>query len=290
MDARQTQYVPTLVPGKNLPSDVRLSPYAGKTRQPFRFLDLPAEIRRYIYDLWIPDTLHVSLGCRGIRLQYFAETREGFCFQVISPRPFFLSRQIYDEFCHALFARSTWSFSCANLLSKAFCRLHKFTTDRIRHVSIRLTADSSTVTRRPTRKSKKGSNFPAFEPAQLLRQMKQLQTLLIYINLTDFGCLVSTRNSERENRATNICAASYVANFTWDGLQTRVPFAESDLTPDFIRTLKAHCGDGNVSSVPKHKDRYAGQMVDIVISPCTVVDQTGGDGGRRMFQPSLPGR
>ena len=98
--------------------------------------------------------------------------------------------------------------------------------------------------------------------------MNQLQTLLIYINLADFGYV---RANPRTAFPANTIAANCVADFTWEGLETRVPFAKSVLDKEFIRTLKLRCGEANVSLVPKADDRYAGQMVDVVVSQCAVV-------------------
>ena len=94
--------------------------------------------------------------------------------------------------------------------------------------------------------------------------MDQLRTLLIYINLSDFG--FSPSAPPGENLAANVLAATHVVNVTWTGLQTKVPFAASDLSKDFLQQLNRFCGAANVSVVPKREDRYAGQMVDVVIS------------------------
>ncbi len=97
--------------------------------------------------------------------------------------------------------------------------------------------------------------------------MKQLQTLLIYIHLYDFGYI---RANPWTAIPANTIAANCVSDFTWGGLETRVPFAKSLLDHEFVRTLKLRCGEANVSLVHKPEDRYAGQMVDVVISQCVV--------------------
>ncbi len=159
-----------------------------KVIQPFRFLDLPPGIRETIYDLWIPGKLHVSLGRRGIRLEYFMETLGSISFQILTCTQFFLNRQFYDEFCHALFTRSTWYYSSTTLLVDAFVRLPKSTRDQIRHLSLRLTEQSVEKSPIPPEPSHDGSPVAAFETTQwYLRQMKGLQTLFLNINLIDFG-------------------------------------------------------------------------------------------------------
>ncbi len=278
MSVSQYQYAASSVARKTIPSNAGLAPPTGKPiyAQTFRFLDLPGEIRKTIYDLWIPTVLHISLGFKGIRLQYFSETEEGLCFQTISIRPFFLNRQLYQEFCYALFARSTWCFSSADLLVKVFSRLPNPTKDRIRHVSMRLAAEGSKDTPGPGRESSGTIGIGALQLSQcLLRQMNQLQTLALNINLPDFlhrDRYSSTRISARGYGTATILAANCVADFAWEGLQTRIPFAASDLFQPFTDTLKRRCGDANVSVVLKHKDRYARQMVDVVISQYNVVD------------------
>lgn len=247
-----------------------------ESKQPFRFLDLPAEIRRIIYDLWIPNVLHVSTGFKGVRLQHFIEAPQGLSFQSISIHPFFLNKQFYQEFCHALFARTTWTFSSTYLLDRIFECLPKPPIDRIRHISVRLTSlfnNAASVQR---------SDHGILETSALrlaqrhLREMTHLQTLVININLVDFRCCslnqLTKKFAQANGRATRL-AANCVADFTWEGLQTRVPFAASNLTHDFVEILKRRCGEANVAVVEKHKDRYAGQMVDVVISQCKVVDQ-----------------
>lgn len=105
--------------------------------------------------------------------------------------------------------------------------------------------------------------------------MNGLQTLGLSINLADFRRTKSdslTRNLAPETGTANILAANCVADFTWDGLQTWVPFAQSNLSREFMDTLRRRCGDANVSLVLKHKDRYAGQMVDVIISQSTVLE------------------
>jgi hypothetical protein len=254
---------------------MRSAPLTGRAIQPFRFLDLPAEIRNIIYDLWIPPVLHASLGGRGIRLGYFEEASGAAYFQTLFLCPFFLNRQFYQEFCYALVARSTWSFSSADLLPKVLGRLLPSTRDRIRHISVRLTAHSTNETSTAQRESNNRLAISAFHLAQRhLRHMNQLQTLVIYINLSDFGCRVNTPGTRKRGRDTAIVlAANCVADFTWEGLQTRVPFVESNLTAEFLDTLRRRCGDANVSLVVKGKHHYAGQMVDVVISQCAVMDQ-----------------
>ncbi len=107
---------------------------------------------------------------------------------------------------------------------------------------------------------------------QILLHMKQLQTLLVYLQLSDFGY----RHADpRTAISANTVAANTVADFTWAGLETRVPFAKSELDREFVRTLKLRCGDANVSLVPRVEDRYAGPMVDVVISQFAVASPVG---------------
>ncbi|ERF69416.1 hypothetical protein EPUS_05961 [Endocarpon pusillum Z07020] len=269
MSTRLSPYYPVLVPRNEVPSSAKLAPFATRPAQPFRFLDLPAEIRRYIYDLWIPSFLHVSTGCGRVRLQYFTDTREGLIFQTLSVRPFFLNRQFYHEFWYSLFARTTWCFSNPDLLLSALECLSNPMVDRIRHVSVRLGEYGRWPKVRSNTPSKDRSHSFDFRSAvQTLRHMDQLQTLLIYINLADFGYV---RANPWTALPANTIAANCVADFTWSGLVTRVPFARSVLDQEFIRTLKFRCGEASVSLVPKPEDRYAGQMVDVVISQCAVV-------------------
>jgi hypothetical protein len=115
--------------------------------------------------------------------------------------------------------------------------------------------------------------------------MKQLQTLVININLAEFSCRdswSSTKNLAHDRNTAYTLAAYCVADFAWEGLQTRVPFAESNLSKRFTDVLRKRCGCANVSVVQRHKDRYAGQLVDVVISQCAVLDgdgvETGNDG------------
>ena len=260
-----------LYPSKTAQSKKKLVPVTGKAIQPFRFLDLPPEIRETIYDLWIPSVLHVSLGCRGIRLGYFMEAFGSISFQTLScTHLFFLNRQFYDEFCHALFTRSTWCFSSTNLLVKAFKRLPKPTRDRIRHVSMRLTGQFVEQPSIPSTSSDDGLSLVGFQTAQRhLRQMKELQTLVFSINLVDFGCRSNLTRTINKDPAI-VLAANCVADFTWEGVETRVPFVQSALPEEFVEMLRRRCGEANVSLVLKHKERYAGQMVDVVISQCAV--------------------
>lgn len=266
MNQRQSRYVAVVCPTKHMPSNTRSAPFIGRPRPPFRFLDLPAEIRESIYDIWIPTILHVSLGLRGVRLQYFRETAGSLCFLTISIRPFFLNRQFYQEFCHTLFLRSTWCFSSANLLAQVFDRIPKWTAERIRHVSMRLISQSTRETL-PSTHGDLGKVPPS--PFTLARcglgKMSQLQTLCINLNLADFACKAPIR--ARDNRFACAFAANRVADFTRVGVQTRVPFVQANLPSEFMNMLRARCGDGSVSVVLKHHDRYAGQMVDVVISP-----------------------
>jgi hypothetical protein len=242
--------------------------------KPFRFLDLPPEIRKTIYDLWIPSVLHVSMGFRGVRLQHFELTHDGLFFQAISFRPFFLNRQFYQEFCHALFTRATWSFSSADLLPKVLARMPPTIRSRIRHISLRLTAQGTLERETPIREDNDRMAIMTFQMCQrVLRTMPLLQTLIVNINLSDFHCRENnhlTKNLARGDREAVKIAANCVADFTWEGLQTRVPFCASNLTGDFMDTLRLRCGEANVKVVWKHKDRYAGQMVDVVVSQCPV--------------------
>lgn len=286
MSQRQSRYVAVVCPRKKNPSNIRLAPFTGRPIHPFRFLDLPAEIREIIYDLWIPTVLHVSLGLRGIRLQHFSETREGLCFQAISISPFLLNRQFYQEFRHALFVRSTWCFSSANLLAKVFSRIPKSTSDMIRHVSMRMITQGSRNTSASTGDLSVALTYSPFRAAlHYLRQMQHLQTLLININFSDFTFKDSdpyNGNHFRDCGSPFTIAAYCVGEFTWVGLETRIPFSQNNLPKEFMHTLQARCGTTNVSLVMKHKDRYAGQMVDVVICPSTAtyfhttvgVDQT----------------
>jgi hypothetical protein len=275
MSIRHLQLSASSSPRKTTSTNGRLAAI-----QPFRFLDLPPEIRRTIYDLWIPSILHVSLGSKGIRLQYFAERCGALYFLAITIRPFFLNRQLYQEFCHALFARSTWCFSSADLLNNVFGRLPKLTRSRVRHISICLTGQGTKESSTEARASNDRLAIGAFQQAQRnLRQLDNLQTLVVSINLADFRCRPgdpTTSSLARNKGVANRLAANCVADFTWDGLQTRVPFAESNLSTEFTETLKQRCGEANVSLQRKYKDRYAGQMVDVVVSQCTVIDQPNG--------------
>ncbi len=273
MSTRQSVHHPALVPRtyRHPNSAVEAVPLATTRRTPaFRFFDLPAEIRRYIYTLWIPPSLHVSTGPGRVRLQHFTETRQGLVFASFSIRPFFLNQQFYHEFWYAVFARSTWSFSYPSLLLPSFRALSAATVDRIRRVSIRLGeyGDLATSSSCSTGISKDRSMAFAFRRArQILLHMKQLQTLLIYLHLSDFGY---RQTDPRTALPANTLAANCVADFTWAGLETRIPFAKSELGREFVRTLKLRCGDANVSLVPKAEDRYAGPMLDVVISQCAV--------------------
>lgn len=271
---QESRYYPVMVPRNTYPSAVKLAPFTPRLTQSFPFLDLPAEIRRYVYDLWIPIFFHVSTGRGRVRLQYFTETLQGLLFETFSVSPFVLNRQFYQEFWHSLFARSTWSFSNPGLLLTAFRTLstNSVVVDRIRHVSIRLGEYSKMSPSRSRSNCPSDDNATIFSfrrARQTLLHMKQLQTLLVYLNLSDFGYV---RANPRTAIPANTVAANCVADFTWAGLETRVPFAKSVLDNEFIRTLRLRCGDANVSLVPKAEDRYAGQMVDVVVSQCAVVD------------------
>jgi hypothetical protein len=279
MSAHQSQRYAVVRPRKDIPSSIGLPPLRAPS-PPFGFLDLPAEIRTTIYNLWIPSVLHVSLGLRGIRLLHFADTSESFSFQAVSIRPFFLNRQFYHEFCHALFTRSTWCFSSAKLLAKALPRLPTPTRDRIRHVSMRLFDPDDTSAGCESKDPLTPIGF--YYAQRLLRKMKQLQTLVININLAEFSSRdswsSSTRNLAHKTNTAYTLAAHCVADFAWEGLRTRIPFAESDLSTRFTDVLSKRCGWANVSVVRRHKDRYAGQLVDVVISQCAVLDGVAGDG------------
>ncbi len=269
MSMRQSVYYPVLVPRNRFPTTVGAAPLAPRLTQPFRFFDLPFEIRCYIFELWIPSFLHVTTGFGKVRLQYFTETQQGLLFGTFSIRPFFLSRMFYQEFWYAVFIRSTWSFSYPGLLLTAFRTLSKSTVDGIRHVSIRLGEYSKLSPSGSTGTCEDCSTVSAFGRArQILRNMKQLQTLLIYLHLSDFGYVLARPPTAI---TASTLAANCVADFTWGGLKTRVPFAKSVLTKEFLRTLKLRCGEANVSLVAKAEDRYAGPMVDVVISQRAVL-------------------
>jgi hypothetical protein len=256
--------------------NVRLAPLTGHARQPFRFLDLPPEIRKLVYELWLPAVLHVSLGSTGVRLQHFVENSAGLDFQAISFHSFFLNREIYQEVRYALFARSTWCFSSVELLSEVLSRLSESAKDRIRHISMRFVTQGTWWKLTPGGSLTEGMAVSAFRLAQdRLRHMKQLQTLVVHMNLSDFRCggeSPAYAIPSRDDGTVHRLAANCVADFTWDGLQTRVPFAESNLSIVFMTTLVHRCGEANVSLVRKHRDRYAGQLIDVVISQCTVLD------------------
>lgn len=273
MSQRQSSYMAVVYPRKKNSSNVELAPLTSKHMQPFRFLDLPAEIRETIYDLWIPTVLHVSLGLRGVRLQHFSETKEGLCFQAISISPFLLNRQFYQEFLHALFVRSTWCFSSANLLIKVLRRIPKSMSDLIRHVSMRMITQGSIHPSTCTDTSNVALTYYPFQAAlHHLRHMHHLQTLSININFADYTFKSSgpyAGNNPGDRASPYVIAANCVGEFTWVGLKTRIPFSLNNLPREFMHTLQARCGETNVSLVMKHKDRYAGQMVDIVICPST---------------------
>lgn len=238
--------------------------------KPFRFFDLPPELRSTIYRLWIPSTLHISLGFPGIRLGYFHEEPHSgqISFQTLNcAQLFYLNRQFHHEFCHVFFSRATWSFSSTNLLVQALGRLPIPTRDRIRHISVRLSGclvDQSPLF--PSDLSNDGTPLVWLARAQRhLRQMKELQSLVIIIQLVAFSGRSHLASSLGYDPA-GFWAANIVADFSWEGLETRIPFVQSALPAEFVETLKGRCGQANVSVMLKHHERYAGQMVDVVIS------------------------
>ncbi len=277
-----------LGPEQTAPFQRRPGSLPGRATQPFRFLDLPAEIRKTIYDLWTPTVLHASLGCRGIRLGYFEEVGGNPYYQAICLHLFFLNRQFYQEFYYALFVRSTWHFSSADLLPKVLGRLPSSTRSMIRHVSVHLTAPCVKETSMAARELQDRLAIGAFQRAQLyLRHMTHLQTLVLNINLTDFRCrgahhgarILARDDDNSNNNTAGVLMANCVADFTWQGLRTRVPFIESHLSLGFLDTLRQRCGEANVSLVLRGKHRYAGQMVDVVIAQCASLEQLESEGG-----------
>jgi hypothetical protein len=248
---------------------VRPRPIAAMT---FPFLSLPAELRCRIYFYaFVPESVRFSLLDNGISMYSFSTSRElhpqsgspwanqeGFSTVPVSLSNFVISRQLWSEISDLFYTNTVCTFGSVEMAGRCLLDMSHESRSKIQKIAFTVSY------------LKLGDFWirPGKDLEKILKKLPGLRLLTIQVRLEAFHTSKSSWEAavkKRPEGETDKVAANWVHQFVWQGLETRLPFQESALSQYFLDEMKRLCGPKNVRVEPAGFDRYAGNLVDVVI-------------------------
>lgn len=205
---------------------------------------------------------------------HFLYSNDGLSVDVFSYSSLPITKQIYDELLFLLTHSTIWYFTslqtawqcmagktkegrtCGFPQSTSVGAYNDMTANKLRRLAIKMEGESSLPMERSTR---------------LQSQLKKMPNLKVLTLSLNFDAFMSQRNSW-DNLVTvkdyhsHRTAAAYVSAFTWEGLETKIAVQERNLSKRFMQELERLCGLHNIRVRRVGRDRYAGDLLEIVIS------------------------
>jgi hypothetical protein len=215
-----------------------------------------------------------------IQFEYFVDSPSGLELHQVKMSRFRICRQIYTEIMNLYFERSTWAFGNASTLLDAVDVIPISIQSQIRSLAIWIQPGRIVWTEQVLRSEQPEQHISCSiqelgAAASCLRYFKRLQVLQLYIDLPSFRKQKNPDLSRHVHLLENgqphydFSANEAIGLFVWDGVETRISLAETELwqlNAGGLWTDLGYCfGVTNIQWVPRGKDRYRGVMGDIVI-------------------------
>lgn len=265
---------------------ISTSQAASDSGQFSRFLDLPAEVRNYVYSFaFIPGTVRVLSSTGGvvpvyehgsrksdperIQLEYFVETSTGLDVQQMNLSQCVITRQIYHELMHLFFTKTVWAFRDTDSFVVAVNVLPARVQRQIRKVSVfvppKRTRERGDDGEPKVIKTYISTNYE--NAINTLKYQMNPMALRIYIDLEWYDrrdTLENVSDIGRRLPATNI-----ISYFSECIPVLEIPIAKSHLSmikaKGLWNELYDEFGANNVGWYPRGEDRYGGITGVIVV-------------------------
>ena len=185
-----------------------------------------------------------------------------FCFSTLP-----ITKHIYEELVFLLKHSTIWYF--ASLQTAWQCIAGRTKEGRI--CGFMPNHPLTAHLRRLAIKMEGTNSLPMERSTRLQSQLKKMPDLRALTLSLDFDAFMSQRNSwdslvQVRDYHSHKTAAAYVAAFTWEGMETKIAVQERNMSKRFMEELERLCGQNNTRVKRVGRDRYAGDLLEIVIS------------------------
>ena len=207
---------------------------------------------------------------KKILFDELTELDGGLSIRPLSLSNFIITKEIYAELLHLLFTKSVWHLDDLETLSLVLDVIPKKPRQRICSIAFRLEGGRDCIvhdrisTSLPVRQSYQTLRKAAY----VLRKDLKLGSLTLYLHVKTFDWL-KVRSDSEAPFDYDYSVSQAVQLFNWEGLETRLPFSETEFIGlekfHLINELKGVLVRKSVQWVPGGEDRYRGRLGDIVI-------------------------
>ncbi len=187
-----------------------------------------------------------------------AGSDDGFSTVTVSLSRFMINTQLWYEISDLFYTHTVWTYPSVEVARTCLLGISDESRSKICKIAVTVSYE----------KLGELAIRPGKDLVLLLFKLPRLRVLTVQVRLEAFHTSKSSWEMavhQRPSGETDQVAAKWIHQFVKQGLETRLPFQEKNLSRYFIDELKRLCGEKNVRLEPAGRDRYAGNLVHIVI-------------------------